>query len=127
MAKLSKKAIKRLRIVKQQILDMPELYDQTTYAGDKNPCGTACCLAGWLVWNDDPKRFAEAARKSNVDYLSGRALELVDGNEGSALFGTGNAWPEPFGSQFALAIGNSTKASIAAARIEHFIATGGAE
>jgi hypothetical protein len=81
--------------------------------GKEVACGTTHCIAGWaqaLAPNRKPREWALDDAK--------RVLRLTD-DQATLLFYGGN-WPKGFG-------GERATASKAAARIEHFIETGGLE
>jgi hypothetical protein len=133
---LSKESIKRLRQVKRAILAEPEFYDQGV---PPDECATTCCIAGWAMWLEDPVGYPErAASISNSFNCSDGTTQIGFRNEGARalripepetvnLFSYGEAWPGEFGTRFAAAASKAEKAAVAAARIEHFIKTGGAK
>lgn len=140
--KLSKIAIKQLLRVKDMVLAKPEQYIQDVFA-QTTACGTACCLAGWV----DRLNFSDSAFRNHLkkqtwpyDQLfiaskpwesgcysfaasAGMILGLTS-DQKVRLFGDSSEhWPE----QFRGGPLNKPSAEDAAARIDHFIATGGAE
>lgn len=119
---MKKEAIEKLRAVQVAILAQPELYDQLTFAAEKNPCGSASCLAGWLVWLDSPERFSALAADTSMSWIT-EAKAVLGVRCPAGLFGTGLSWPAPFDKVYD-APTRRAAAKIAAARIEHFIATG---
>lgn len=44
---LTPRGIELLTSAKEHILANPKFYDQSTL-GDVTPCGTVCCIAGWI-------------------------------------------------------------------------------
>lgn len=122
MAEMSKESIKKLRAVKAAILAEPELYDQSKWIGTKeNPCGTPCCIAGWAVWLNSPKKYKQLASQS---HCSANAAESVLGINDSdrKLF---IYWPKRFETALRKSTSAAESASICALRIEHYIATDG--
>lgn len=132
--------VRLLRKVKNHILEEPRRFIMRTWlltreyvGGPSYPsdngakevkfakCGTAACIAGWAVLLHDK-------RITNYDEIARRASELLELDEMKSyrLFGA-TWWPEPFGSQYRKAKTPTARAKIAAARIEHYIKTEGAE
>jgi len=128
--------VKLLRKVKKHILENPKRLfmgrwikrkSETPYLsfgeGKKRPfppCGTAACIAGWTC-------ILSKHQISDNQSTGELATNLLDINElqASRLFGP-HAWPSKYQAGIK---DNGTKktAKIAAARIEHFIKTKGAE
>ena len=115
------------------LVDIPEKY--------RPPCNTVACIAGHVQWLTDPKQFAEdveAGRDDNVEHDARVALGL-DGGQAYRLFMMkdwgdgdgrdpfGNGWPQRFCDAYHSAKTPRARAKAAVARIEHFIATNGAE
>jgi hypothetical protein len=111
--KLSKKSIRLLRQVKRAILAEPELYDQQSLP--RYSCNAPCCLLGWVVWLNDPKKFEEMLVKDSEEY------------EWDRLLGSGGSWPHEHKKALYAAETDVERAAVAASRIEHFIAANGAE
>ena len=72
-----RKIRQRLEKVKRQIMLRPDLYDQSEWGDgyEGRDCGTACCIAGWLLRNEhiaaNNGPVAEAAAKLiGVDYYN---------------------------------------------------------
>jgi hypothetical protein len=113
-----------LRQIQAQIVQHPE-----TFAIENWECGTTACIAGWAcrltrkpipLSNEEGDFYSALTHAYNV-------LE-VDTATGMRLFHISN-WPHSF--QLAYRETNyadrKAKAKITVARIDHFIATGGAE
>lgn len=150
MNPLKPEAIKILRRVKRHILARPtrlcmskwlikkiDSGREDYYSGDWDgakfqkypPCGTAACLAGWTTMIALPEREIAAvnvediaARELGLDYTQKHKLFYV-----APICTTAFGWPEPFRSDYLKAKSQTARARIAAARIDHFIATGGNE
>lgn len=130
---LPKKAVTILRQVKRAILAEPELYDQQLVPADS--CDTPCCLLGWVVWMDSPSRFDELLRNDASEFEWDEAAIKILGLEDILpnvedqwrLFGSGCSWPAKFREALYASDTAAERAKAAAARIEHFIATDGAE
>lgn len=90
---------------------------------DFPPCGTVCCIGGWAIVlsGEDDSDLRAAKRLLDLDGKFDR-----DSSEVSRLFHV-QFWPESFRSDYEAAKTPAAKARIAVARIEHFIATKGAE
>jgi hypothetical protein len=127
--------VKLLRKVKKHILEEPKRLFMRTYVFKKSyegeklrtcmgkkrdfaRCGTAACIAGWAV--------LLSKKGDTVNLVTGReALELPDIETALRLFEP-SSWPDKF--QDGLDDDGTIKtARVAAARIEHFIKTKGAE
>lgn len=136
---LSKDAVKLLRRVKKQILLEPRqfvmgyyfhsgtLLDYGEGACDlprkKIPnCGTAACIAGWVISLDSKQKPSEANQTfRSPEETAGNALGLD-------LFGGGRLelfrvdfWPAPYETAWFKAKTHRTRAQVAARRIEAFI------
>jgi len=88
------------------------------------PCGTAACIAGWaaLLSGLDPKYgWLRAAT------VAAKALRLGEYSEQFDSLVAVDRWPEPFQSRYMRAMTAPARAKAAADRIDHFIATKGAE
>lgn len=87
------------------------------------PCGTAACIAGWadVLTNGIPDDF----ELGGVRHRAATALGVDAGISWTShpLFYARN-WPEPFASKYSNAKRPSTRAKIAADRIDHLIKTG---
>lgn len=87
-------------------------------------CGTAACIAGWtcLIKEEEVVKIS-----GNFPFHgAGRDhLELTEDQAGR-LFYTDD-WPEPYRGNYQDADDQSARSRIAAARIDHFIATDGKE
>jgi hypothetical protein len=130
MAILTREAVAKLVQVRDAILAEPKLYDQSTFGNPHNPCRSACCLAGWVMWFDDPDKFKATVKTSwhSVSVWARRILGVETGDGElwrRGLFCDGEDWPEPFGSQFGKASSRADKARIAAAYIDYIIAQDG--
>ncbi len=102
---------------------------------DKNPpCGTVACISGWAIaihWNkrgQDFDDFMYSTLENGEIPLTeiDKVLDLTGPME-RRLFYASN-WPDDFRRSLAkLAAGTPEYAAVVAARIDHFIATDGAE
>ncbi len=105
------------------------------------PCNTVACIAGHVQWLTDPKRFAadvKAGYDGCVEHDARKALGLDDeqadrlfmmqdwGDDGG-LDPFRSGWPKKFCDAYNNAKTPRARAKAAVARIEHFIATNGAE
>lgn len=111
--KLTPERIELLRKVQEKIRTEPEAYNQEHY-GRVSPCGTACCIAGWiciLSGKYTARPLNERRLLTFFDAESGRHVEahgtaqsllgLTD-TEADRLFsatGTG-IWPQPFSNEW---------------------------
>jgi hypothetical protein len=82
-------------------------------------CGTAACISGWACIITGQKRVRD---------FKSRGRKILDLNEHQAerLF-LPDSWPNEFYRAYEHANSQKERAKIAAARIDHFIATKGAE
>lgn len=136
--------VKLLEKVKAHILAEPRRFKMSSfvhlktgegekfydYDAGRNPesefaqCGTAACIGGWamILYGKNPKRVYEY---QNPSLVAGKCLGLTDQEQRSRLFSF-DRWPHKFRQRFQRSsIHNRVK--VAAARIEHFIKTKGAE
>jgi hypothetical protein len=130
--------VELLQLVKEQILKEPEQFDMMmwfqTAPSLRRPvpnCGTAACIGGWAmaISQGISPREADNMRvfkQSDASRVLGLSLA-----EGTRLFHV-MAWPIDFKSAFIQEEDNTleglqARARIAAARIDHFIATNGRE
>lgn len=127
--------VRALRKVQKQILAEPKLFGVALcFRG--GGCGTVCCIAGYAAVNEgfvevSPSGLAILTAKSNTRsvYSTGHAARLaldLTYDQGDALFFT-NHWPARFERDYYKAKTARGKASVASRRIDHFIATKGAE
>lgn len=121
---LSKESIRKLRAVKAAILAEPELYDQcnfpSSYCG--HTCLTPCCIEGWAAWvnNPNPEAYNSGVQRGGFSL----ATELgITTEEGGLLF---SGWDDAFSDAWDFP-GTRRGARAGAKRIDHFIATDGAE
>lgn len=114
--------VELLRKIAAVIQEKPSKFDMVYLHSDREgepsdrDCGTSHCIAGWAgvlldkdIGNGNFRRVARCSEKAE-------SRLLFDEN-----------WPEPFRSRYQKAKQRRTRAKVAAARIEHFIATNGAE
>lgn len=142
-AKLSELTIKRLREVEQFILAEPRRFDmwsgvqKTTdvrafSGGDRilqePPCGTMCCVAGaaFIIGKK-----IELNKPYYFDWISISSYAInkffhFTYHQADLLFFPTN-WPKIFKDAYDEADTPMLRASVGVARIEHFIATNGAE
>lgn len=136
--KLSAKAVKLLRKVEKHILAEPKRFYMgwwgTHYSKDTveesdalPPCGTVACIAGWASILALPKGTLPTPRF--IDSLCAEkgqeVLELTI-SQSCRLFHV-DSWPSAFNPAGYSQLEKQKQAELAVARIEHFIATGGAE
>lgn len=129
--------VKLLRKVQKAILAHPDQFsmyewfppylDNGAIAGG---CGTAACVAGWAVHckrrGKTLKKTKELTRKKNINSAAQKALGLTD-LQASSLFHLDN-WPIRFQERWDACLkANRTIVDVACQRIDHFIATKGAE
>lgn len=129
---------KLLLRVKNRILKEPAQFIMadgiSTRAGDgdlprKIPnCGTACCIAGWAVTLAAKKLPKNIKSKSWFGYVEKRAQNILELNayQRAGLFYLTH-WPLHYRTAWKAASTLEGRAQIAADRIDHFIATDGAE
>jgi hypothetical protein len=130
--------IKLLKQVKRHILAEPERFRM-----DDWNCGTAQCIGGWacslagLKWKRSGEgTHRELATEAEVSKVAALLLDIEaedcpesiygDDSEAARLFYT-SSWPDEFRHQYEEAEDRRARARIAAERIDHFIATNGAE
>jgi len=111
--------------VKEAILAKPGSYGQDCF------CGTRHCIAGTAVEIARPWRGPEvnnnrpgAHAEREVAQL-GRYLLGLDAGQSSRLTCEASEWPQPFCDDYFEYEAPEAQAKVAAARIDHFIATGG--
>jgi len=124
--------VELLQKVKEHVLEEPSRFQMGDVIHRANPgesycdlgieitvpkCGTVACIAGWSL-------VLSGERSTDM----GKAEELlgISDVEGDRLFLMGR-WPNEFESRFSSADNPQERANIAAERIDHFIATNGAE
>jgi hypothetical protein len=69
-----------IRRVADRIEQMPSTFDMTTFA-EVNSCGTIACVAGHVVWMEDPVFFNEWTNGSplgTVETIGRRAQKLLE-------------------------------------------------
>lgn len=96
---------------------------------DRPPCGTVACIAGWALILTKEARYANTnfpVDESGDEVCADAAENLLGISDGQKLFYV-NDWPNPFRDLYVAAKTPRGRASAAAARIEHFIKTKGAE
>lgn len=120
MNELNPTVVKKLRAVKKAILSQPEFYDQRSVGDMEDPCGSACCIAGWLVYLDNPKRYKRLVINGGIICRA----DAIVGEDTGGLFGSGGYWPDPFCSSLQSAKTPKKRAEAAAGMIDHFIKTG---
>jgi hypothetical protein len=127
---LTPEAIKILRKVQEEILKEPYKFRMEAYFSKdrKSPCGTAACIAGWIIAVGNQHPNLMKARESGWNYAD-EATSILKGNDTSAghnpvaLFFMGE-WPYEFEKDYGMARTRKGKAVVAANRIDHFIETG---
>lgn len=120
-----------LLAVKAAILEHPEKYDQDSF------CGTECCIAGWALNIANP--VMGARREQGISAVSMNEQnwndywEVARKNMGlgcrqmAILCACAPDWPSVFRHGYESATDAEQRATVGAARIDHFIATNGAE
>lgn len=128
---LSRNSIIRLRQVKAAILAQPHFYAQNRWVSSISKCGTTCCIAGWadFIFNGKKTHEARAKEWSVADEWVEVAADALDisFDEAEILCSGSTEWPEGLSADYAASYTDEERAQVAAARIEHFIKTGGAE
>lgn len=131
------KTKKLLLDVKARILKEPEQFNMHSFFSDhsetelaKPPnCGTAACIAGWVLSVASKITPAKAWEKyfysGNKIHPSVMAEDIlkISGKQVSCLFYVGG-WPEQFETPYITASTMPAKAKIAAKRIDYFIRCG---
>lgn len=79
-------------------------------------CGTTCCIAGWYHLVTPKKERGTWIGETLQQALNASAFE------DAVIYAT--MWPEPFKARYAKAKGPKAQARVAAARIDHLLATG---
>lgn len=103
--------------VKAQILKDPKHFDMSDWE-EKTDCGTCRCISGWAV-----ALSGNSSLEPNQGHIP---LELSGDDQRERLFFNDN-WPHKFQQAYGEGIYASDRAQAAADRIDHFIATEGAE
>lgn len=98
--------------------DMRYLHSDSDGGASSMDCGTAHCICGWAACLLGSPRVQNGT--------AGHLAFDIRPDQANRLF-FDRFWPEPFRSAYSLAKSRSGRAEIAAARIEHFIATDGRE
>lgn len=119
--------------VRDAILAEPLKFDMRDWLAqsENSPCGTTACIAGWAASiHLGHEKLSETARlfnsnDSDDEFFPEEYLDIGP-FEQDILFYKSN-WPEPFRSQYLTAKNAADRARAAADRIDHFIATNGAE
>lgn len=132
-----------LKRVKRAILKRPGQFEMGSFFADilsfnngtkeipASRCGTAACIAGWAVHlSEEAKTLKDTCRaqSNRSDDIEERALDVLQltPGEGHSLF-YHRWWPEKFCLPYDKATSATTRAKVAAARIDWFIKTKGAE
>ena len=141
--------VRRLRAIRDNIRKYPEHFNMKSWFGRpdggdiprrprlRGACGTTACIAGWAVARFTPAIFGVGHWGGHDIPETAKELLGISDVEGSGLFYY-ESWPEPFRTQYHTAWRASPTpssrrrlmarcAKIAAQRIDHFIATKGAE
>ena len=124
MSLLSAEAVTKLEAVRDAILAQPRLYDQYQFFGSAaDPCGTACCFAGWVIWLDSPKQFVNMVKSHSVNNfpLNARAVLGVKAAWERGFFGTWVSWSSPYNDLFYEANSAKERARVAANYINFLI------
>lgn len=119
-----------LREIQQRILAEPDAFRM-----DKWTCGSAHCIAGWACAlrgyklhreHDYTRRKWHVFERHVPIAIAARALLGITSDKAGNLFHVAT-WPEQFLSAYDRTTNRTARAAIATERIEHFIATDGAE
>jgi hypothetical protein len=118
--------------VKAAILAEPHLFDMEFYLV-RRLCGTAACIAGHAVHIAAPQVYDAAIHRLNTGggYFvdlggEGKTALDIDAETAKRLFLT-TRWPEEFLEAYEDCATSEQRAVVAAQRIDHFIATNGAD
>lgn len=120
--------IELLQQIKARILAEPDAFRMDTWS-----CGTAHCIAGWAcalngLTVKNPREHATAQTLTDGRYPGDVGAKLLGVRTPIAdrLFMV-SAWPKQFALAYLDTASRAERAQIAAERIDHFIATNGAE
>ena len=120
--------------VKRKILEEPENFGMDNFAGrpedcgvkqpDKNTCGTAHCIGGWVIFLKTGEAFP-AAWKFNIDTQASNMIGLPF----KSRYGEPSPhplfyltdWPDELSAAYAAASTNEEAANIAAAAIDRYL------
>jgi hypothetical protein len=155
MSKLKRSTINLLRKVEAQILEEPKRLDMGDFGSafggsfgkDKSipECRTRACIGGWAILLKKPRVWKDFIKVSNAASYSADIGEVISGDvhdeargvlgldrtQSCKLFyhnGSGDGgWPELFETAYDNAKSAKQRAKVTVQRIEHFIATDGAE
>lgn len=111
--------VELLRKIAAVIQEKPELFDMQ-YFNWRNSCGTSHCIGGWA----EDMTGLPMQEALNISNLEARRLFYVDGDFSDEEEGDEGGWPKQF---HGVPEPWKPTPQQAAARIEHFIATNGAE
>lgn len=135
MSKPSKKVVELLNRTAAYMLQRPEGYNQQYFIKESNdvPCGTECCIAGYIVMVNDPKEYMKLAREITTDRYAEQSSKIENiarqlmgkrhGEEFNLFAGSGE-WPSQFKSAYRRASSAKGRVKVAVARIRHYIKTG---
>lgn len=128
--------VELLRQTQTAILEEPKRVNMRMWAltqsyqkelGQEPPCGTVGCIAGWIVSITQNLRGDKLAENMNIEGTATRLLGFPSFYETEILFYL-SRWPWAYQQRLALTKpGTREYAEVVAARIDHFIATEGAE
>jgi hypothetical protein len=125
--------VKLLRKVAEHISEEPRRLNMTyisrqvpSQAYNAPPCGTVGCIAGWACMVEGLSVDEASWRKGTelLELTEDQAFRLFDFPTEEGLM---DGWPRKFGKKYVNAVTPKAKAKAAVDRIEHFIATKGAE
>ena len=124
--------VEKLRSIVDMIENLePGQFDMGTWCNTRDKCGTVACLAGWtlLAEGENPTRLALEIENeefdgdvTTVDWripLTAAAVLGLNRDQAERLFFT-HCWPDGFD-------GDNCSLETLRERVEHFIATDGAE
>jgi len=125
---LPQQAIDLLNKAAISILDEPTKFDMRMWAqeDEKSPCGTTACIAGHILSQAKQLSSLKELYRFDVEDKAMEAMGMEMGAESTRLFFR-SSWPADFFHAHIYAETPEDRADIAFWRIQHFIATDGAE
>jgi hypothetical protein len=145
MSTVSKATARKLRVIRDQIIATPKKFNMSSWAL-KGECGTTCCIAGYAAVNAGVSPKALMLRDGELYpgdvptsirgkvFRQGKDIVVDAGDVAVVALGLDplhhdqlfydERWPVEYRDAFAAAGSPEAQALIAAARIEHYIATG---
>jgi hypothetical protein len=105
------------------VADAPARFDMHDWVYAHPDCGTAACLAGWAMTEDERQQWVERKSLEDPWEIAMRRFDL-NYNEADALFLIRSGWPTAFKNAYFEAASGQARVAALRARVEHFIATG---